>query len=70
MGTKLLVDGIPSFFTDQQLKEFLSRLQPVQGSWGSGRLLAGTAFSAVWTDDGRLAVGAVRPDLIYQALSR
>jgi outer membrane lipoprotein-sorting protein len=55
---------------DQQLKEFLSRLQPVQGSWGSGRLLAGTAFSAVWTDDGRLAVGAVRPDLIYQALSR
>ena len=55
---------------DQQLKEFLSRLQPVQGSWGSGRLLAGTAFSAVWTDDGRLAVGAVRPDLIYQTLSR
>ena len=56
--------------SDQQLKEFLSKLQPVQGSWGSGRLLAGTAFSAVWTDDGRLAVGAVRPDVIYQALSR
>ncbi len=55
---------------DQQLKEFLSKLQPVQGSWGSGRLLAGTAFSAVWTEDGRLAVGAVRPDVIYQALSR
>jgi outer membrane lipoprotein-sorting protein len=56
--------------SDQQLKEFLSKLQPVQGSWGSGRLLAGTAFSAVWTDDGRLAVGAVQPDVIYQALSR
>jgi outer membrane lipoprotein-sorting protein len=55
---------------EQQLKEFLSKLQPVQGSWGSGRLLAGTAFSAVWTEDGRLAVGAVRPDVIYQALSR
>jgi outer membrane lipoprotein-sorting protein len=55
---------------DQQLKEFLNRLQPVQGPWGSGRLLAGTAFSAVWTDDGRLAVGAVRPELIYQALNR
>jgi hypothetical protein len=27
-------------------------------------------FSAVWTDDGRLAVGAVRPDVIYQALSK
>jgi outer membrane lipoprotein-sorting protein len=56
--------------TDQQLKAFLDKLQPVHGSWGSGRLLAGTAFSAVWTDDGRLAVGAVRPDVIYQALSR
>jgi outer membrane lipoprotein-sorting protein len=55
---------------DQQFKAFLDRLQPVSGSWGSGRLLAGTAFSAVWTDDGRLAVGAVRPDVIYQALSR
>jgi outer membrane lipoprotein-sorting protein len=56
--------------TDQQLKAFRDKLQPVQGSWGSGRLLAGTAFSAVWTDDGRLAIGAVRPDVIYQALSR
>jgi len=56
--------------TDQQLKAFLDKLQPVQGSWGSGRLLAGTAFSAVWTDDGRLGVGAVRPDVIYQALSK
>ena len=42
----------------------------MSGSWGSGRLLAGTAFSAVWTDDGRLAVGAVRPEVIYQALNR
>jgi outer membrane lipoprotein-sorting protein len=55
---------------DQQLKAFLDKLQRVQGSWGSGRLLAGTAFSAVWTDDGRLAVGAVRPEVIYQALSK
>jgi outer membrane lipoprotein-sorting protein len=55
---------------DQQLKAFLNRLQPVSGSWGSGRLLAGTVFSAVWTDDGRLAVGAVPPDVIYQALNR
>ena len=55
---------------DQRLEAFLNKLQPVSGSWGSGRLLAGTAFSAVWTDDGRRAVGAVRPDTIYQALSR
>jgi outer membrane lipoprotein-sorting protein len=56
--------------TDQQLKAFLDKLPQVQGSWGSGRLLAGTAFSAVWTDDGRFAVGAVRPELVNQALSK
>ncbi len=55
---------------DQQLKAFRDKLQQVSGSWGSGRLLGGTAFSAVWTDDGRLAVGAVRPDVIYQALNK
>jgi outer membrane lipoprotein-sorting protein len=55
---------------DQQVKAFLDKLERVSGSWGSGRLLAGTAFSAVWTDDGRLAVGAVRPDVIYQALNK
>ncbi len=55
---------------DQQVKAFLDKLQRVSGSWGSGRLLTGTAFSAVWTDDGRLAIGAVRPDVIYQALNK
>jgi outer membrane lipoprotein-sorting protein len=64
------IDKLTNSQTDQQLKAFLDKLQPVNGSWGSGRLLAGTAFSTVWTDDGRLAIGAVRPDVIYQALSR
>jgi outer membrane lipoprotein-sorting protein len=64
------VDDLATGQADQQLKAFLNRLQPVSGSWGSGRLLAGTAFSAVWTDDGRLAVGPVPPDVVYQALAR
>ena len=38
------------------------------GDWGSGRLLAGTAFSVVLTDDGRMAVGAVAPEKLYEAL--
>ena len=42
-----------------ELQAFLSQLPRVKGDWGSGRLLAGTAFSAVLTDDGRIAVGAV-----------
>jgi outer membrane lipoprotein-sorting protein len=64
------VDDVSKNQNDQQIKAFLEKLQRVSGSWGSGRLLAGTAFSAVWTDDGRLAVGAVRPDVIYQALNK
>ena len=33
-------------------------LPKVSGTWGSGHLLEGTLFSAVLTDDGRVAVGA------------
>ena len=50
------------------LRAYLDQLPKVSGSWGSGRLLAGTAFSVVITDDGRVAAGAVGPDLLYDAL--
>ena len=50
------------------LQGFLGQLPRVSGDWGSGRLLSGTAFSAVLTDDGRLAIGAVRPEKLFQAL--
>ena len=58
------VDGSGS----EQLEGFVGQLPRVEGDWGSGRLLAGTAFSAVITDNGRLAVGAVRPEKLYAAL--
>ncbi|GAB3915198.1 hypothetical protein GCM10011575_46230 [Microlunatus endophyticus] len=48
----------------------LQALPRVSGSWGSGRLLSGALFSAVITDDGRIAVGAVRPQLLYDALQK
>jgi hypothetical protein len=48
----------------------LQALPRVSGSWGSGRLLSGSLFSAVITDDGRVAVGAVRPQLLYSALQK
>ena len=60
--------GTPDGSEPSQLQGFLNQLPRVSGQWGSGRLLAGTAFSAVLTDDGRLAVGAVRPEKLYQAL--
>jgi outer membrane lipoprotein-sorting protein len=51
------------------LPSALRALPSVSGSWGSGRLLEGALFSAVLTDDGRLAVGAVAPGMLYDALS-
>lgn len=54
----------------QEYGQLLQSLPKVSGSWGSGRLLSGTLFSAVITDDGRIAVGAVRPELLYSALQK
>jgi len=48
----------------------LSRLLPeVAGSWGSGHLLTTRLFTAVLTDDGRFAAGAVDPSVLYAALA-
>ncbi len=52
-----------------QLESMLSVLPRVSGAWGSGRLFAGTLFSAVLTDDARLALGAVPPEQLYDALA-
>lgn len=52
----------------RQLQQLLNGLPKVSGDWGSGRLFNGTLFSAVLSDDGRVAVGAVTPDLLYSAL--
>ena len=51
------------------LPSALRSLPAVSGSWGTGRLLSGALFTAVLTDDGRLAVGAVRPAQVYAALA-
>jgi outer membrane lipoprotein-sorting protein len=56
--------------TGKQAGPTLQALPKVSGSWGSGRLLSGTLFSAVITDDGRTAVGAVEPELLYRALDK
>ena len=45
----------------------LRHLPAVSGSWGSGHVLSGNLFSVLVTDDGRVLVGAVRPDRLYQA---
>jgi outer membrane lipoprotein-sorting protein len=51
------------------LSSVVRSLPTVSGRWGSGHLLRGTLFSAVLTDDGRVAVGAVAPARLYAALA-
>jgi outer membrane lipoprotein-sorting protein len=43
---------------------------PVSGTWGSGRLVTSAVGSAIVTDDGRVAVGAVPEQVLTEALSR
>lgn len=52
------------------LQSALEQLPKKSGAWGSGRVLEGTIFSAVITDDGRVAIGAVEPQLLFDALQR
>jgi outer membrane lipoprotein-sorting protein len=55
----------PSGSTARQL----AVLPKVSGSWGSGHLLSSRLFSVLLTDDGRVVVGAVRPEALYSALA-
>jgi outer membrane lipoprotein-sorting protein len=48
----------------------LKSLPTVSGAWGSGKVLRSALFSVVLADDGRVAIGAVPPSLLYAALSR
>jgi outer membrane lipoprotein-sorting protein len=46
----------------------LEQLPEVSGSWGSGRLLTSKLFSALLTSDGRVLIGAVSPERLYEAV--
>jgi outer membrane lipoprotein-sorting protein len=47
----------------------LESLPRTTGAWGSGRILSGTLLSAILTDDGRIAIGAVAPETLGAALA-
>ena len=47
----------------------LEALPQASGAWGSGRVLEGTLFSAIVTDDGRIALGAVGAERLADALA-
>jgi outer membrane lipoprotein-sorting protein len=50
----------------QQAAGILEQLPRVSGAWGSGRLLSGTLFSVLLTDDGRVLGGFVSPERLYE----
>jgi outer membrane lipoprotein-sorting protein len=53
-----------------QFAGMLDKLPKVSGGWGSGRLLTSALFSALLTDDGRVLVGAVAPEKLYEAAGK
>jgi outer membrane lipoprotein-sorting protein len=53
-----------------QLDAIVGTLPKVSGSWGSGHLLTSALFSALITDDGRILVGAVAPEKLYEAAGK
>ena len=53
-----------------QVDSALNVLPKASGSWGSGHIFAGTLFSVLFTDDGRVFAGAVAPETLYQAAAK
>jgi outer membrane lipoprotein-sorting protein len=49
------------------LRTLLAAAKPVQGTWGSGRLLQTSLVSVLVTDQGRTFLGAVQPSVLYAA---
>lgn len=43
--------------------------KPVSGAWGSGVLISTKVGTALITDDGRFAAGAVPEQVLYEALA-
>ena len=54
----------------QQVDSVLNMLPKVSGSWGSGHQFAGTLFTVLVTDDGRVFAGAVTPQKLYEAAAK
>ncbi len=56
--------------TDPNAPDLSTIGTPVSGTWGSGRLITTAVGSAIVTDDGRIAAGAVPAQVLTDALSR
>lgn len=52
------------------ISALLRSATPVSGPWGSGRLLKTSLLSVLMTSNGRVLVGAVTPQVLYQAAAQ
>jgi outer membrane lipoprotein-sorting protein len=65
-------DKAPAFAQGKALdpKALLSRVgKPVSGTWGSGYVITTKVVTAIVTDDGRFAAGAVPQQVLFEALA-
>jgi hypothetical protein len=60
--------GGPGF--EAILSALMRSAQPVHGSWGSGRLIRTSLFSVLITNNGRVLIGAVTPQVLYAAAAQ
>jgi hypothetical protein len=56
--------------SDQVIGALVKSATPVSGSWGSGRLIKTSLISLLITDNGRVLVGAVTPQVLYSAAAQ
>ncbi len=54
----------------QVISALLKSATPVSGSWGSGRLIETSLVSMLITNNGRVLVGAVTPQVLYSAAAQ
>jgi outer membrane lipoprotein-sorting protein len=62
--------GSPDLDLSGIFTALLKAAKPVSGSWGSGHLLQTDLLSVLFTSDGRVLIGAVTPDVLYQAVGQ
>jgi hypothetical protein len=53
--------------TNSIISALLRSATPVSGSWGHGRLVRTSLLSMLMTSNGRVLIGAVTPQVLYQA---
>jgi hypothetical protein len=52
------------------LDQLLAKAPTVQGSWGTGKVLTSKMVSALITNDGRILVGLVPPNVLQSAAAK